>query len=88
MNRLEENIKYANLSEFRTIRTVNGIPSKQQLQYEKYELFGHATRHLLDDMVKTKQHYPENETSRVDFDIDVVVMKKSDYQKLKDIIYE
>jgi len=66
-----------------SLNTLNGILNEDNLQFAKRTLLMDAIREHT-DLVKTKQHYPHNDIADVDLTLDVVIMSRKQYDKLKE----
>ena len=59
----------------------NGILNEDNLKFAKQTLLFDTIREHI-ELVKTKQHYPQNDISDVDMKIDCVVMSRKKYEDL------
>lgn len=64
-----------------SLNTNNGILNEDNLKFAKQTLLFDTIREHI-ELVKTKQHYPQNDISDVDMEIDCVVMSRKRYEKL------
>jgi len=64
-----------------SLNTNNGILNEANLKFAKQTLLFDTIREHI-ELVKTKQHYPQNNISDVDMEIDCVVMSRKRYEKL------
>lgn len=64
-----------------SLNTNNGILNEANLKFAKQTLLFDTIREYV-ELVKTKQHYPQNDISDVDMEIDCVVMSRKRYNKL------
>lgn len=64
----------------------SGTLNTEKLDKEKKLFFKASTVHLVEELVKKVQHYPIDDISEVDFEIDVVVLKRKHYDKIKEFI--
>ena len=64
-----------------SLNTNNGILNEANLKFAKQTLLFDTIREHV-ELVKTKQHYPQNDISDVDMEIDCVVMSRKRYNKL------
>ena len=70
------------------IDTNNGILNRQYLESRKRKLFYDATAHLIYNLVEVEQGYPENNISDVKLTADFVVIKREDFELIKQYIEE
>lgn len=64
------------------VNTKNGILNENQLMSKRDELIKESLNVMLDDFTDIKQSYPENNLSNVNISLDVVVLRRGDYEKL------
>lgn len=64
-----------------SLNTNNGILNKANLEYAKKKFISEVIKDHL-DLVKTKQHYPNNDLSDVDMKLDFVIVDTKRYNKL------
>lgn len=64
-----------------SLNTNNGILNESNLKFAKQTLLFDTIREHV-ELVKTKQHYPNNDISDVDMEIDCVVINRKRYDKL------
>lgn len=64
------------------VNTNNGILNQDNIEFAKKTFLFDTVRNLVDEFVKTKQHYPENDVSLVEMEIDCVLISKEEYSKL------
>ena len=64
-----------------SLNTNNGILNEDNLKFAKQTLLFDTLREHI-ELVKTKQHYPHNDISDVEMEIDCVVMSKKKYNDL------
>ena len=64
-----------------SLNTNNGILNEDNLKFAKQTLLFDTIREHI-ELVKTKQHYPQNDISDVDMTIDCVIMSRKRYNKL------
>jgi small nuclear ribonucleoprotein (snRNP)-like protein len=64
------------------VNTKNGILNEKQLMSKRDELIKESLNVMLDDFTDIKQSYPENNLSNVNVSLDVVVLRREDYEKL------
>lgn len=63
------------------VNTLNGVLNQGNLEFAKRTLLFDAVRPHT-EVVSAKQHYPENDLSKVELKIDVVLMDRERYDKL------
>lgn len=66
------------------ISTNNGILNNTNIRKEKVSLVKNAVEYLAEEVVSSVQHYPVNDISQVDLELDVVVLKRKDFEFLKE----
>lgn len=64
-----------------SLNTNNGILNEDNLKFAKQTLLFDTIREHV-ELIKTKQHYPHNDISDVEMEIDCVVMSRKRYEKL------
>tara|TARA_R110000822_G_scaffold302649_1_gene426924 strand:- start:12198 stop:12515 length:318 start_codon:yes stop_codon:yes gene_type:complete len=82
---LEENIYPVRYQMSTAINVNNGVMNEQVLDKAKRAFLMETVGVWKDDLVKTSQGYPENDISDVVFDIDVVVLKRKDFEMIKNV---
>lgn len=84
---LEENIYNINALH-KTAININqsGTLNREKLEREKKRFFMYLTDFFINDIITEKQYYPENDISEVDFNADFVILKKDDYNSIKEYI--
>ena len=70
------------------IDTNNGLLNKQYLETRKEKLLTEAITYLTSELVTVKQEYPENNISDVTLTTDFVVIKREDFDAIKQYIEE
>lgn len=66
------------------INTLNGILNEDNVEFAKRTLLFDVVRPHT-EAVSVKQHYPENDLSKIELKIDAVLMDRKDYDRLKNI---
>lgn len=66
------------------VNTLNGVLNQGNLEFAKRTLLFDTIRPHT-EVVSAKQHYPENDLSKVELKIDMVLMDRKDYDRLKNI---
>ena len=64
-----------------SLNTLNGILNEKNLEFAKQTMLFDAMREHT-SLIKTKQHYPHNDISDVEMELDCVIMSKKRYDKL------
>lgn len=84
---LEDNVYHVSMRH-KTAININqsGTLNTEKLDKEKKLFFRASTVHLVEELVKKVQHYPHDDISEVDFEVDVVVLKRKHYDKIKQFI--
>lgn len=84
---LEDNIYPVNFRH-KTAININqsGTLNKEKLEKEKRLFFKFATDYLIDEVVTKVQHYPHDDISEVDFETDIIVLKRKHFDKIKEFI--
>ena len=80
---LEEKIYPVRYQMSTAVNVNNGIMNEQVLEKAKRAFLMETVGVWKDELVKTSQGYPENDISDVIFDIDVVLLKRKDFEFLK-----
>lgn len=85
---IEEEVLTVHAIEEDYIHTSNGLLNSKYLEKRKELFFDKNISYIIDDVVKVKQHFPENDVSTVTMSIDMVVMKREDLDKILKYIEE
>lgn len=64
------------------MKTRNGVISENTLRFAKENLLFDTLRQYY-YLVSDTQHYPENEESLVDLNLDIVILSKSRYDEMR-----
>ena len=80
---LEEEVKAVKVRHVTTVDTKNGLPIKDKVDVELRRFISYAIGSWKDELVTTKQNYPVDGVMRIEMDIDVMILKRSDFIKLK-----
>lgn len=83
---IEEKVYPVNYQLKTPINVNNGILNDQMLERAKRAFVMETVGVWKDDIVKTAQGYPQDDVSDVIFDIDVVILKRDDFDRLKLIL--
>lgn len=62
----------------------NGILNTGNIRNEQTKLLKNAVTYMADEVVTTIQHYPVDDFSLVEIEVDVVVLKRKDFEFLKE----
>lgn len=82
---LEEKIFPVKMQMSTAINVNNGIMNEQVLEKAKRAFLMETMGVWKDDLVKTSQGYPKDDISDVIFDIDVIVLKRKDFEIIKGV---
>lgn len=92
MNNIENIIEDEILPVFNSyetyIDTNNGILNDELIQREKNRFFIDSIKYIRDQVVNVKQHYPEDNLSKVEIETEFYVISKESFENLKKEIYE
>jgi len=80
---LENNAHFVNQNEEHFINTNNGILNEDNITKAKQSLLANAIKYLSEEIVDSVQQYPEDDISQVDLSTDIVILKRTDFLKLK-----
>lgn len=64
----------------------NGILNEELLDKVRRRLLSESISYLAEDLVSKVQHYPEDDISKVEFETDFVVLKRSHFNILKELV--
>lgn len=81
-----ENVNSINIKEQVSLDTPNGVLNKEYVELEKNLLIAKYSEYLANNLVKAKQHYPEDEVSKVDLEFDIIFLNRREYKELKKLI--
>lgn len=68
-----------------SLNTLNGILNEKNLEYAKQSMLINAIKEHT-DLIKTKQHYPNNDISDVEMELDIVIIPTKQYAKILKLI--
>lgn len=68
-----------------SLNTLNGILNEKNLEFAKQSMLVEAIKEHT-DLIKTKQHYPHNDISDVEMELDVVIIPTKQYAKILKLI--
>lgn len=86
-NILEDVYSVSNYKEHHINTNNNGILNRENVIKQKTKLLKESIEYLTDDLVTDIQHYPENDISKVELDIDFVVMKRKEFEYVKNVLF-
>lgn len=86
LNILEEDVFPVYSIAKEAIDTNNGLLNKQYIEGRRKRQMVEVMSHLVDDLIHVKQEYPENNISDVTLTADFVIMKREDFDLIKDYI--
>lgn len=69
-----------------SINTNNGILNEEYLEKQKRMFMRETMQFFLDELITTKQEYPENDISDVNMITDFFIIKRKDLLKIKEQI--
>ncbi|MBV1929631.1 MAG: hypothetical protein KUG81_08995 [Gammaproteobacteria bacterium] len=67
-----------------SINTNNGILNEEFVIKARRRFLGETVMVWSEELVDTKQHYPHNDISVVDFETDVVILKQKDFKLIQE----
>jgi len=68
-----------------SLNTLNGILNEKNLEFAKQSMLVEAIKEHT-DLIKTKQHYPQNDISDVEMELDIVIIPTKKYAKILKIV--
>ena len=68
-----------------SLNTLNGILNEKNLEYAKQSMLKEAIKEHT-DLIKVKQHYPQNDISDVEMELDIVIIPTKQYAKILKLI--
>jgi hypothetical protein len=87
MNVLEDNTYTVhNYKEHYINNNNNGILNEEHLEREQRRLLSESISYLAEELVSSVQHYPEGDISKVELVTDFVVLKRTDFDVIKQLI--
>lgn len=85
---LEENIFPIFNTDETYIDTNNGILNDELLERKKKSFLKDSLVYTIDELIKVKQSYPQDNLSKVTFDTEFFILKKDDFLKIVKLIDE
>ena len=85
---LEEKVYTVFNTKQTSVNTLNGVLNDSMLQNRKAKLVNEGIIYLTEDLVNTRQEYPQNDISDVTLTTDFVVINRKDFDKIKTYINE
>lgn len=79
----EERVYPVMFSSSTSINTNNGILNEAFVEKARRRFLVETVGVWAEELVKTKQHYPHNDISAVDFETDIVILKQKDFNKIQ-----
>lgn len=68
------------------IPSQTGLPNQEILDYEKSKLIKESIEHLKDEIIVSNFEYLTNEGIQYNLLLDCIVIKRKDYDRIKDIL--
>ncbi len=68
-----------------SLNTLNGILNEKNLEFAKQTMLFDAMREHT-SLIKTKQHYPHNDISDVEMELDIVIIPTKVYTKILKLV--
>lgn len=68
-----------------SLNTLNGILNEKNLEFAKQTMLFDAMREHI-SLIKTKQHYPHNDISDVEMELDIVIIPTKVYTKILKLV--
>lgn len=68
-----------------SLNTLNGILNEKNLEFAKQTMLFDAMREHT-SLIKTKQHYPQNDISDVELELDIVIIPTKQYAKILKLV--